>query len=727
MAVGRAIRAGQGFFELFADDSKLVRGLRHAQRRLRQFGKSATAIGASITGIGLAAATPFALSAKTFANFEQSMAKVKAFTQGLTDNEFADLNAMAKKLGATTVFSASQAAEAMSVFALAGFSAQKNLEAIGPALDLAAAGSVEVAEAANIAVGIMSGMQIQADELTNVVDVMAKAMTTAANTDIASLGEAFQYIGPIGNFAGASIEELGAAVQILSNNMIAGEQAGSSLRGIYLALGSQSEQAAAELDRLNISVQDANKNFRPLADIVADFESAIGDLGNAEQLDIIGKIFPARQATAFAALLATGSSELKTFTGQLQNATGTAARISGTLLDTLKGDFTILLSALEGVAIAIGEAFGNELRGAIRGISAFLGTLAGFIEANRKLALVIVSIPVGLVLLGTAITAIGIVVVSVGFIMAALIPVVGALGTVLGVLGSAISALASPLGVLSAAVLAVGLAFIDWQFVMNTVVDFIYKKFGQLGPYIAETFNLMSQAIAQGRFAEAVNVMFAGMELAFRVGTQELMSMWTAFGLSISLVWIDVTESIQSAAASLFIGLQQRLVTLQASWKYIMAIMKGEAIDWLQAVADAAALANKLSDLAKFDNLIQNQLREEANAAATEALAAYGADLAAAELKLQDAQKAFDAARQAIVAPEIPDDKLNDLEDKLRKVAGEAIGASKGSVVSGGFNAAVLARSFAGTEQKRTAKATEQTAKNTEKMLNNWINPLLVK
>ena len=189
MPAARDIKAGSAYVELATRDSKLVRGLQRAARRLNGFAASVKATGLKLIGMGTAAAAPFALSARTFASFESQMARVKALT-GAQGAEFDKLEKTARRLGSTTVFSASQAAEAMSYFALAGFDVDKILGAIGPTLNLAAAGQIEIAQAADIAAKIMAGMGLSADELTGAVDVMAKAMTTA-NTDLTMLGDAF--------------------------------------------------------------------------------------------------------------------------------------------------------------------------------------------------------------------------------------------------------------------------------------------------------------------------------------------------------------------------------------------------------------------------------------------------------------------------------------------------------------------------------------------------------
>jgi hypothetical protein len=167
-----AIKAGKAFVELFVDQSPLVRGLKRAQAKLRAFGAGLKSMGTRLLGLGTTVAAPFALSSKVFASFESQMARVQALT-GATTQDFARLKAEAKRLGRTTVFSASQAAEAMSFFALAGFKVDQILRAVGPTLNLAAAGQIEIAQAADIAAKIMAGMGLEADELGDAVDVMA--------------------------------------------------------------------------------------------------------------------------------------------------------------------------------------------------------------------------------------------------------------------------------------------------------------------------------------------------------------------------------------------------------------------------------------------------------------------------------------------------------------------------------------------------------------------------
>lgn len=368
------VRAGQAFVELTADKSKLVAELRAAEGAVMKFARQAAAVGATLTAVGAAILTPFIVSTKIYADLEKQMSRVKALT-GATEQQLAQLEDRARSLGKTTAFTAAQAAEAMSFFALAGFDTAKILDAIGPTLSLAAAGQMEIAAAADITAKVMAGLGIEAKNVGQIVDIMAKAMTTA-NTDLEQLGAAMKFVGPIAKTAGVGTEELVAVIQLLSNAGIQGEMAGTTLRGMLLSLASPSAEAAAELDRLGVKVKDEAGNFRKLADIIGDLEAGLAGSGTGDRLASLGQIFDARQAAGAAELIGQGADRLRAFTAALNTAAGTAGGIAATQLDNLTGEVTILKSVLEGLATTVGESVAPAARAMI----AFAGKAAGAAE-----------------------------------------------------------------------------------------------------------------------------------------------------------------------------------------------------------------------------------------------------------------------------------------------------------------------------------------------------------
>lgn len=345
---------------------------------------------AAAAGAGMVAATAVTI------DFEHAMSRVKALTNATAD-EFEALEARAIELGAKTVFTARQAAESMQQFALAGFDANKILAASGPALDLAAAGQLSMAEASQIVVRIMAGMGVQTHEVASAVDVLVKAFTTS-NTDLRELGDAMKFVGPIARLTGQDLHETAAAIQVLSDAGMAGELAGTGLRTVLLSLANPSGPAADamkelgfnvqtardEMERLGITVRDAHGNFLPLADIVEQFEKSLAGMGSADQLEYIGKIFPNRAAGAMATLIQSGSARLREREAALAPAAsaGTAERVATTQLDNTRGAFMELQGAAESAGINIGDKFNPAVRGvldattiALRGVNALIDGL----------------------------------------------------------------------------------------------------------------------------------------------------------------------------------------------------------------------------------------------------------------------------------------------------------------------------------------------------------------
>ena len=210
-----AIRAGAAFVELGVRN-KMERGLNAASKRLKSFSSGVSGAGMSMAGLGVKIATPFALAAGVFASFDGKMAAVKAIT-GSTDAQMERLRDTAKSLGASTQFSASQAADAMKFLGMAGYDTEEILPGIPAVLDLAAAGGLELAMAADIASDVSSAFGLAADQIGRVADVMA-ATATSSNTSVEMMGETFKYLAPLAAAAWQSIEQAAAAVGIVANS-----------------------------------------------------------------------------------------------------------------------------------------------------------------------------------------------------------------------------------------------------------------------------------------------------------------------------------------------------------------------------------------------------------------------------------------------------------------------------------------------------------------------------
>jgi TP901 family phage tail tape measure protein len=436
VAGAEGIRAGRAYVELGVNSAPLTSGLRKVQMQVKAFGQSLTHVGAVVAKAGLAAGIPLAVAAHSFSDFESAMARVRAVLGDVTEKDLAGLEAEARKMGLETAYSARQAAEGMIEFAIAGFKAKDVVKAIHPTLDLAAAGMIEVKEAAKISARVINDMGYSADHLRSVLDVIGKA-ATSGGTSITDLGEAFKFVGPIARVAGVQLTEVVAAIQLLGKSGIEGEMAGTTLRGMILSLTSPGADAKATLKELKVEVNDAAGNFRGLVAIIADLEKALSGMGTGTVLEKLGMIFPARAAAGVAALVSKGAGPLAKQKGVLDSAGGSTAKIAEIQLNTLRGAWMLLTSSLEGLGIVVGKAVAPFLRQLGELLMFVTNAVAAWSEKNPGLFRTISQVSVGLMAAGAAIAALGL---SVQLGAAAF----GGLLAVLGMVGVAVKLWLNP-------------------------------------------------------------------------------------------------------------------------------------------------------------------------------------------------------------------------------------------------------------------------------------------
>lgn len=332
-------------------------------------------------GVGLAsyAATRASVeSLKTFAEFEKAMVRVRVLTRATAD-EFDRLKARARELGRSTIFDPTEVAKAQSRLGQAGFKPAEIEAVIKPTLDLAALGELSIDEAATIAARTVRGFRADADDFTNIADAMAFAATRSA-TDVRELGAAMEFIAPIAAASGESVEDVLVKIQALSDAGLAGEKSGTGLRQVLLKLAAPSVQAQAAMKRLNVEVNDAAGNMRPLADIIADFQEGLEGLGTGEKLNILGDVFESRAANAFAVLLGKGRDELQAMRAEMDAYEG-VANDAQAVTDNLSGAFTRLKSAITDLKVGLGETQSGAIRDPIEAL-AFTTNLAGSVFAQ---------------------------------------------------------------------------------------------------------------------------------------------------------------------------------------------------------------------------------------------------------------------------------------------------------------------------------------------------------
>lgn len=351
-----ALTIGELVGYLRLDTTRFDSAMRRAQDSMSGAGQRMSRAGQQISGAGQTLTTRLTLplagvgltAIKMSGDFESSMNRVKAVS-GASGDEMEQLKEQAKELGATTQFSASQAADAMGFLAMAGFKTNEIMTALPGVLNLAAAGNLELADAADIASNILSGYGLKVEEIGRLNDVLAKTFTSA-NVDMRMLGESFKYVGPVASSAGIQFEEAAAAIGLLGNAGIQGSEAGTALRGAISGLLKPSNEAAETMKRLGVSATDSKGQLLPLHQIIGQLEKS-----GAKTADMM-TIFGLEAGPAMQALVSQGSGALSGLTKELENSGGTAEEVAKTQMEGFNGQLNELKSAFEGLMISIGES-----------------------------------------------------------------------------------------------------------------------------------------------------------------------------------------------------------------------------------------------------------------------------------------------------------------------------------------------------------------------------------
>ncbi len=314
------------------------------------------------------------------ADFESGMSQVAA-TMGITteeiaagSEEFSKLEAAAKEAGATTQFSATQAAEALNYMALAGYDADKSIETLPTVLNLAAAGGMDLATASDMVTDSMSALGDTAGTTESFVDKMAKT-SQKSNTSVQQLGEAILTVGGTAKNLAGGVDEMNTVLGIFADNGVKGAEGGTALRNIILSLTAPTDSAREKMKELGLEVFDANGNMRPLNDTFNDLNAILGTMTQGEQTEVLNNIFNKTDLKSVNALLANSGERFDELSGYISDCDGAAADMAATMNDNLQGKVTILKSGLEGLGIAAYEKFKTPITNAVDNIITVIGNL----------------------------------------------------------------------------------------------------------------------------------------------------------------------------------------------------------------------------------------------------------------------------------------------------------------------------------------------------------------
>lgn len=373
------------------DASKFNKGMNEADSSFSSFSSKMSSIGSGIvTGIGVAitaAATSMVAFGKSSVEagmeFDSAVSQLAA-TMGTTTDQIEELREKAIELGSSTSFSATEAAEGLNVLAMSGLDAEEQIAAIDDVLNLAAAGSIDMADAASYAVGAIKGF---GDEFSNTqyyTDLMAKGATLAA-TDVNGLGEALSGSAATAASFGQSAEDTTVALLRLAEQNVTGSTAATALSRAMYDLYTPTDSAAAALDELGISAYDANGNAREFNTVVDELNAALAGMSEEEANAYKASIFTAQGLKAFNMMTVSSTEKVDEFRAGLASASddiGAAAQQAATMLDNLEGDITIFGSAVEGLQIGVSDSVNGLMRDCVQFGTEQIGILTDAVKEN---------------------------------------------------------------------------------------------------------------------------------------------------------------------------------------------------------------------------------------------------------------------------------------------------------------------------------------------------------
>lgn len=304
---------------------------------------------------------------ETGEQFTTSMSEVQAIS-GATAGELEQLEDAARLYGATTVFSATEAADALKYMALAGWDAETSMAALPGVLDLAAASGMDLAAASDMVTDYLSAFGMEAEEASYMADLLTYAQGNS-NTSTQQLGEAYRNCAANLSASGQDIETVTSLLEAMANQGLKGSQAGTALAAMMRDITDKMEEGKISIGNTSVSVQDAEGNFRDLTDILLDVEKAVDGMGTAEQAAALSNVFTANSIKGVNLVLNEGIGTISGYEDALRSSTGTAAEAASTMSDNLSGDLKQLESAMDELKLKIFEDAEGPLRDVVQMIT----------------------------------------------------------------------------------------------------------------------------------------------------------------------------------------------------------------------------------------------------------------------------------------------------------------------------------------------------------------------
>lgn len=335
-----------------------------AMSRFSSYAKTAMAGVKTAIVTGSAAITAMAgYSVKVGSDFEAAMSKVSAIS-GATGDDLQKLTEKAKEMGAKTKFSATESAQAFEYMAMAGWKTDDMLNGIEGIMNLAAASGEDLATTSDIVTDALTAMGLQASDSGHFADVLAAASSNS-NTNVGMMGETFKYVAPVAGALGYNIEDLSQAIGLMANSGIKSTQAGTALRSILARLAKPPKEAAAAMDKYDISMKNSDGSTKSLMEVMENMRDSLRGLPKDEKAAAAAALGGQEAMSGLLAIVNASDTDFKKLASSIKNADGASEKMANTMNDNLKGSITIAGSALEGFGINVYEKMEKPLKSAV--------------------------------------------------------------------------------------------------------------------------------------------------------------------------------------------------------------------------------------------------------------------------------------------------------------------------------------------------------------------------
>ena len=547
-----AVDVGSATGYLDLDISGFLANLRTAQSEADRASKNmATKVGNNITGIGKSMTSVGSTLTKSVtvpllgigtaglkvaSDFDSAMSGVKAIS-GATGEEFDALRAKAIELGGETAFSANEVAEAMTEMAKAGWDSQQILDGMSGVLDAAAASGENLGTVSTIVADAITGFGMEAKESNRVADLLTQA-ANSGTIGINDLGESFKYVAPVAGAMGYNIEDVTTALAAMSKAGIKGSQAGTALRTMLTNMANPTDNMAAAMDLLGVSLYDTEGNMYSLNDLLSqmrtgfnelalsneEFAEGMADLnhqleiGNINQsqynsfaYDLMNRTMGAEEAlwaqnaamlagkegmSGLLSVMTMTEEEYQNLSNEMYNSAGIAEETAEVMRDNLSADVEELMGSLESLAITFASLIVPALRDFVQWLTQLVNKFTALSPETQKTILMIAGIAAAigpvLMVLGKLTSSVGSIITTFGKIPGAIAKVKGAftaVSTAIGGISAPVVAVVAVIGVLIAAFVNLWKTNEEFRNKMTAIWNQIKGTFDKLCQGIVDRLN----------------------------------------------------------------------------------------------------------------------------------------------------------------------------------------------------------------------------------------------